>query len=77
MATPDKIAVIHNWADCTALAPGPKDNTFTRGHGLTGGRGAKACPAHPSGRFSIEFCVERPACGWNEEGMSWPPVAAE
>ncbi len=31
-----KIAVIHNWADCTALTPGPKDNTFARRHGLTG-----------------------------------------
>ena len=33
-ADPDRIAVIHNWADCSTLAPGPKDNDFTRGHGL-------------------------------------------
>jgi glycosyltransferase involved in cell wall biosynthesis len=26
--------VIHNWADCSALAPGPKDNAFARAHGL-------------------------------------------
>src|SRR5262249_45416997 len=31
-----KIAVIHNWADCAALAPGPKDNAFARQHGLAG-----------------------------------------
>jgi glycosyltransferase involved in cell wall biosynthesis len=33
-ADPAKIAVIHNWADCTALGPGPKDNPFARAHGL-------------------------------------------
>lgn len=31
---PRKIAVIHNWADCSALAPRGKDNTFSRAHGL-------------------------------------------
>lgn len=35
-ATPGKITVIHNWADCSALVPGQKDNAFTRGHGLAG-----------------------------------------
>jgi colanic acid biosynthesis glycosyl transferase WcaI len=35
-AAPGKVTVIHNWADCAALAPAPKDNAFTRGHGLTG-----------------------------------------
>ena len=31
----------------------------------------------PRTAFSIEFCVLRLGCVWNEEGMSWPPVAAE
>jgi len=33
-ADPERVAVIHNWADCAALAPGPKDNAFARAHGL-------------------------------------------
>jgi colanic acid biosynthesis glycosyl transferase WcaI len=33
-ADPAKINVIHNWADCSTLAPGPKDNAFARAHGL-------------------------------------------
>lgn len=33
-ADPDRVTVIHNWADCAALAPGPKDNPFARAHGL-------------------------------------------
>jgi glycosyltransferase involved in cell wall biosynthesis len=33
-ADPEKIAVIHNWADAELLAPGPKDNPFSREHGL-------------------------------------------
>jgi glycosyltransferase involved in cell wall biosynthesis len=33
-ASPEKIAVIHNWADCELLAPGPKDNPFSRKHAL-------------------------------------------
>jgi len=28
------VTVIHNWADCAALVPGPKDNPFARSHGL-------------------------------------------
>ncbi|HUK33332.1 MAG TPA: glycosyltransferase family 4 protein [Vicinamibacterales bacterium] len=28
------VRVIHNWADCQAIAPGPKDNAFARTHGL-------------------------------------------
>ena len=35
-ADPSKIRVIHNWSDATAIVPGPKDNPFTREHGLTG-----------------------------------------
>lgn len=35
-AAPDKVSVIHNWADCAALMPGVRDNAFSRGHGLTG-----------------------------------------
>jgi glycosyltransferase involved in cell wall biosynthesis len=31
-ADPRKVVVIHNWADCAALAPGPKDNPFSRAH---------------------------------------------
>jgi colanic acid biosynthesis glycosyl transferase WcaI len=33
-ADPAKISVIHNWADCRAVAPGPRDNAFARQHGL-------------------------------------------
>jgi colanic acid biosynthesis glycosyl transferase WcaI len=33
-AEPTKISVIHNWADCTAVVPGPRDNAFARQHGL-------------------------------------------
>jgi colanic acid biosynthesis glycosyl transferase WcaI len=28
------VTVIHNWADCRAMAPGPRDNPFARQHGL-------------------------------------------
>src|SRR5262249_2736728 len=30
----DSVRVIHNWADCDAITPGPKDNAFARAHGL-------------------------------------------
>jgi len=33
-ADPARIHVIHNWADCRAIVPGPKDNPFSRAHGL-------------------------------------------
>ncbi len=33
-ADPDKIRVIHNWADAEAIRPGSKDNPFARAHGL-------------------------------------------
>jgi colanic acid biosynthesis glycosyl transferase WcaI len=33
-ADPRRVHVIHNWADCEAIAPGPKDNAFSRAHGL-------------------------------------------
>ena len=33
-ADPAKVAVIHNWADCAAVAPGPRDNPFAREHRL-------------------------------------------
>lgn len=33
-ADPARIHVIHNWADCDAIVPGPKDNPFSREHGL-------------------------------------------
>jgi glycosyltransferase involved in cell wall biosynthesis len=33
-ADPSKVTVIHNWADCRAMAPGPRDNPFARQHGL-------------------------------------------
>ena len=33
-ADPSRVAIIHNWADCSALVPGPKDNPFARAHGL-------------------------------------------
>jgi glycosyltransferase involved in cell wall biosynthesis len=33
-ADPSKVTVIHNWADCRRVAPGPRDNPFARQHGL-------------------------------------------
>ena len=33
-ADPARVHVIHNWADCEAIVPGPKDNVFARAHGL-------------------------------------------
>jgi glycosyltransferase involved in cell wall biosynthesis len=33
-ADPSRVHVIHNWADCQAITPGPKDNAFARAHGL-------------------------------------------
>ena len=33
-ADPSRVTVIHNWADCEAITPGPKDNAFTRAHDL-------------------------------------------
>ena len=33
-ADPARVSVIHNWADCEAIVPGPKDNPFTHEHGL-------------------------------------------
>ena len=33
-AEPSRVHVIHNWADCEAIVPGPKDNTFSREMGL-------------------------------------------
>ena len=33
-AEPSKVSVIHNWADTERLTPGPKDNAFSREHGL-------------------------------------------
>ena len=33
-ASAENIAVIHNWADSSLISPGPKDNPFSREHGL-------------------------------------------
>ena len=33
-ADPARVHVIHNWADCDAITPEPKDNAFARAHGL-------------------------------------------
>ncbi|HEY7292964.1 MAG TPA: glycosyltransferase family 4 protein [Vicinamibacterales bacterium] len=33
-ADPSRVHVIHNWADCEAITPGPKDNSFSRAMGL-------------------------------------------
>jgi putative colanic acid biosynthesis glycosyltransferase WcaI len=33
-AVPSRVHVIHNWTDCEAIAPGPKDNPFARANGL-------------------------------------------
>lgn len=33
-ADPERVHVIHNWADCEAITPGSKDNAFARAHGL-------------------------------------------
>ena len=34
-ADSSRIEIIHNWADCEAIAPGPRDNAFSREHRLT------------------------------------------
>ena len=33
-ADPERVSVIHNWADTEAISPAPKDNAFSREHGL-------------------------------------------
>ena len=33
-ADPERVHIIHNWADCDAIVPGPKDNAFAREQGL-------------------------------------------
>jgi len=33
-ASPERVKVIHNWADCSAVVPGPKRNPFSIRHGL-------------------------------------------
>jgi glycosyltransferase involved in cell wall biosynthesis len=33
-APPEAIRIIHNWADCSAVVPGARDNPFARRHGL-------------------------------------------
>jgi hypothetical protein len=33
-ADPSRVHVIHNWADCDAIVPGEKANSFSREHGL-------------------------------------------
>lgn len=33
-ADASRVSVIHNWADCEAIAPGEKDNAFARANGL-------------------------------------------
>ncbi|MDE3154714.1 MAG: glycosyltransferase family 4 protein [Acidobacteriota bacterium] len=35
-ARPDRITVIHNWADCQAIEPRPKSAAFAAAHGLEG-----------------------------------------
>ena len=35
-ADPRRITIVHNWADCEAIAPAARDNAFSRAHGLTG-----------------------------------------
>jgi colanic acid biosynthesis glycosyl transferase WcaI len=34
-ADPQKVTVIHNWADCSAIVPGSKRNNFATTHGLS------------------------------------------
>lgn len=33
-ADPSKVSIIHNWADCSSVSPGPRDNPFARRHEL-------------------------------------------
>lgn len=33
-ADPSRVHIIHNWADCDAIVPGAKDNSFSRALGL-------------------------------------------
>lgn len=35
-ADPDCVSVIHNWADCASIVPGPKENPFSVSNGLAG-----------------------------------------
>ena len=35
-ATASQLRIIHNWADCSAIQPGPRDNAFRAAHGLNG-----------------------------------------
>jgi lipopolysaccharide/colanic/teichoic acid biosynthesis glycosyltransferase len=35
-ADADEVTVIHNWADCQRIEPGPKENPFSLENGLTG-----------------------------------------
>jgi colanic acid biosynthesis glycosyl transferase WcaI len=35
-APPDRLTIIPDWADTTAISPGPRDNAFARAHGLVG-----------------------------------------
>jgi lipopolysaccharide/colanic/teichoic acid biosynthesis glycosyltransferase len=35
-AEADKVSVIHNWADCARIVPGPKDNSFSAENDLRG-----------------------------------------
>lgn len=35
-ADPSRVHIIHNWSDCEAIVPGPRDNAFSRAHGLSG-----------------------------------------
>lgn len=35
-ADPDRISVIHNWADTSAISPAPQRNVFSEAHGLAG-----------------------------------------
>ena len=36
-ADPSRTVVIHNWADCAALVPRPRNNAFARAHGIADG----------------------------------------
>jgi glycosyltransferase involved in cell wall biosynthesis len=33
-AEPARVHIVHNWADCEAVRPAPKENAFSRAHGL-------------------------------------------
>ncbi|PYM50121.1 MAG: hypothetical protein DME16_07220 [Candidatus Rokuibacteriota bacterium] len=69
-ADPARVTVIHNWADCAAIIPRPKDNAFARAHGL-----AEPFVVMHSGNLglsqNLDTFVEAAARLRGEPGIEW------